>query len=591
MISIIVHSEKSLSLAQTLVKKGLKADITHSPNDLEMRFQSNEALVFIGSLGICVREIAPFLKSKKKDPAVVNIDANGQFVQSVISGHLGGANELANEIARLLGATPIITTVSDTSGLWSLDLLPERFNWKIECAGKLTQCMAYFVNGKKTALLLETRDKGTLYLESSLPEYVDCFTNIDQLKPDNYDLIIAVSPFLHDFGVNTIFYRPPVIHLGVGSQKGIHAEIFEKELDAVLQENKISSLSVCSLSTVSLKKDEQAFIELAQKWNVPFKCYDEETLSQYDVPNPSEKVNQVTGTHSVCEASAMHSSRNSLLAGKIKRKAGEHFFTIAIAFNRTNERKGYVEFVGAGPGDPELVSVRGKRLLQTADYILYAGSLVPKELTIYAKPGCVVESSASMDLETQLASMKAYYNRGLFVVRLHTGDPCIYGAIQEQMAIMDEWGWNYSITPGISSFQAAAAALKSQFTIPEEVQTIILTRGEGRTPMPEKEQLHKLAQSQSTMCIYLSASIAPKIQDELLVHYPPDTPVAICYKLTWKDERIYRCKLKELAQTVEENKLSMTTLIVVGKAIDNRKGVSKLYNQGFEHAFRKENKK
>jgi precorrin-4 C11-methyltransferase len=571
MISIIVHSEKSLLLAQKLVKKGLKADITHSPNDLETRFQSNEALVFIGSLGICVREIAPFLKSKKKDPAVVNIDANGQFVQSVISGHLGGANDLANEISRLLGATPIITTVSDTSSLWSLDLLPERLNWKIECAGKLTKCMADFVNGNKTALLLETRDKGTLYMESSVPVNVDCFTHIDQLKPDNYELIIAVSPFLHDFGVNTIFYRPPVIHLGVGSQKGIHAEIFEKELDAVLQENKISRLSVCSLSTVSLKKDEQAFIKL--------------------VPNPSEKVNQVTGTYSVCEASAMHGSGNSLLAGKIKRKAGEHFFTTAIAYNRTNERKGYVEFVGAGPGDPELVSVRGKRLLQTADYILYAGSLVPKELTHYAKPGCVVESSASMDLETQLASMKAYYNRGLFVVRLHTGDPCIYGAIQEQMAIMDEWGWNYSITPGISSFQAAAAALRSQFTIPEEVQTIILTRGEGRTPMPEREQLHKLAQSQSTMCIYLSASIAPKIQDELLVHYSPDTPVAICYKLTWKDERIFRCSLNELAQTVEENKLSMTTLIVVGKAIDNRQGVSKLYNHIFNHAFRKgENK-
>jgi precorrin-4 C11-methyltransferase len=591
MTSIVVHSENALSLAQKLVKKGLKAEITHSPNDLEIRFQSNEALIFIGSLGICVREIAPFLQNKKKDPAVVNIDANGQFVQSVISGHLGGANELANEIARLLGATPVITTVSDTSGLWSLDLLPERFQWKMDCVGKLTKCMADFVNGKKTALFLETRDKGTLFLESSLPAHVDCFNRIDQLKPENYELIIAVTPFLYDFGVNTIFYRPAVIHLGVGSQKGILSESFEKELESILQENQISCLSVCSLSTVTLKKDEPAFIELAQKWNVPLECYDEETLAQYDVPNPSEKVNQVTGTYSVCEASAMHSSGNGLLAGKIKRKAGEHYFTIAIACNRTNERKGYVEFVGAGPGDPELVSVRGKRLLQTADYILYAGSLVPQELTHYAKPGCVVESSASMDLETQLANMKVYYDRGLFVVRLHTGDPCIYGAIQEQMAIMDEWGWNYSITPGISSFQAAAAALRSQFTIPEEVQTIILTRGEGRTPMPEREQLQKLAQSQSTMCIYLSASIAPKIQEELSVHYPPDTPVAICYKLTWKDERIYRCTLKELAQTVEENKLSMTTLIVVGKAIDNRQGVSKLYNHGFEHAFRKENKK
>ena len=147
------------------------------------------------------------------------------------------------------------------------------------------------------------------------------------------------------------------------------------------------------------------------------------------------------------------------------------------------------------------MSVRGARFLRQADLILYAGSLVPRELTYYAKPGCVVRSSASMNLEEQIELMREFYNRGMLVVRLHTGDPCIYGAIQEQMAYFDKYGMRYHITPGISSFQAAAAALRSQFTIPEKVQTIILTRGEGRTPMPEKEQLHKLAASQSTMCI------------------------------------------------------------------------------------------
>ena len=155
---------------------------------------------------------------------------------------------------------------------------------------------------------------------------------------------------------------------------------------------------------------------------------------------------------------------------------------------------------------------------------------------------------------------------------------------------MDQLGMNYHITPGISSFQAAAAALKSQFTIPEEVQSIILTRGAGRTPVPEKEQLHQLAKSQSTMCIYLSASIAAKVQKELLVHYPPETPVAICYKLSWKEEKIWKTQLSQLAPVIEANKLSMTTLIVVGKAIDNRHGQSKLYHRQFSHAFRKSNK-
>ena len=192
-----------------------------------------------------------------------------------------------------------------------------------------------------------------------------------------------------------------------------------------------------------------------------------------------------------------------------------------------------------------------------------------------------------MNLEEQFALMKEFYDSGKFVVRLHTGDPCIYGAIQEQMAYFDKYGMSYHITPGISSFQAAAAELQSQFTIPEKVQTIILTRGEGRTPMPEKEQLHKLALSQSTMCIYLSAGIVEDVQSELLMAYPPDTPVAACYKLTWPEQRIYRGQLKDLAKIVRDNGLTLTTLLVVGDAIDNRKGLSRLYNEGFKHLFRK----
>ena len=192
-----------------------------------------------------------------------------------------------------------------------------------------------------------------------------------------------------------------------------------------------------------------------------------------------------------------------------------------------------------------------------------------------------------MTLEEQFALMKEFYDRGQLVVRLHTGDPCIYGAIQEQMNFFDRYGMHYHITPGISSFQAAAAALQSQFTIPEKVQTIILTRGEGRTPMPEKEKLSLLARSQSTMCIFLSAGVIDQVQQELLEHYPPTTPVAACYHLTWKDERIYRGELKDLAQIVKENNLTLTTMIVVGDAIDNREGLSRLYSHQFKHLFRK----
>ncbi len=587
MISIITHSEKGKVLADKLLAKEPGAELVKKPVDYQTLWHSGNALVFIGALGICVREIAPFLKNKKTDPAVINIDANGQFVQPVVSGHVGGANELAKKMANLLGAVPVITTVSDTSELWALDMLPRQFNWKMECFGNLTRLMGRFVNRKKTALLLEARDKGTLFLESDCPDFVDVFFAAKDINTDKYELILAVTPFLYDFGEKAIFYRPPMLHLGLGCQRGIPFNEFQQMLEMSLKEQVISLLSVTSLGTTELKKDEEAFLLLSERWKLPLQDFAGDVLAKYEVPNPSAKVEAVTGSAGVAEAAAMHLSQNNLLVEKTKLKAGDKYFTWAAAIDAQKERKGFVEFVGAGPGDPELVSVKGKRLLQTADYILYAGSLVPRELTEYAKSGCVVESSAGMDLQTQLESMKRFYDRGLSIVRLHTGDPCIYGAIQEQMAIMDDWGWNYHITPGISSFQAAAAALRSQFTIPEEVQTIILTRGEGRTPMPEKEQLRKLAQSQSTMCIYLSAAIAEKVQAELMIHYPPETPVAVCYKLTWQDEKIYRCTLETLAQTVKENKLKMTTLIVVGKAIDNRSGESKLYDRKFAHAFRK----
>ncbi|MDE6078053.1 MAG: precorrin-4 C(11)-methyltransferase, partial [Muribaculaceae bacterium] len=307
------------------------------------------------------------------------------------------------------------------------------------------------------------------------------------------------------------------------------------------------------------------------------------------VPNPSKKVKEVTGVWGVAESCAIAASgHGSLLLEKQKGQLSESSdFTFAVALDRGAARGGHIEIVGAGPGDPELISVRGKHFLQMADLILYAGSLVPEKLTHYAKPGCVVRSSASMNLEEQFNLMKDFYDRDLLVVRLHTGDPCIYGAIQEQMAFFDKYGMSYHITPGISSFQAAAAALRSQFTIPEKVQTIILTRGEGRTPMPEREQLNKLAASQSTMCIFLSAGIVDDVQRELLTAYPPETPVAACYKLTWPEEKIYRGQLKDLARIVHDNNLTLTTLLVVGEAIDNREGLSRLYNDGFKHLFRK----
>lgn len=552
-------------------------------------FRDSSALIFVGALGVCVRMIAPYIRDKHTDPAVVCVDSIGRNVISVLSGHVGGANELCSELARVLGANPVITTQSDNTGYWALDTLAARFDWICEAGHtEMNHAIATLVNGEQVGLLLDIRDNGTDMLESSLPSNVRLIKDIEQSA--GCALVIAVTPYIYHPQCPILYFRPCILNIGVGCRRECDPAGIPEYIEKCLIDNNISPASVNKVATIDIKREEALVEKLAGWRNVRYcNIYTAEELKDIRVPNPSEKVRQVAGVAGVAESCAiMASGGGPLILEKQKGKLGDGAdFTFAVSFDRGALRGGHIEIVGAGPGGPDLVSVRGRKFLERADLILYAGSLVPKELTFCAKPGCVVRSSASMNLEEQFALMKEFYDRDRLVVRLHTGDPCIYGAIQEQMAFFDRYGMSYHITPGISSFQAAAAALRSQFTIPEKVQTIILTRGEGRTPMPEKEQLHKLGASQSTMCIYLSAGIVDEVQRELLMAYPPETPVAACYKLTWKEEKIYRGVLKDLANIVHDNNLTLTTLLVVGDAIDNREGLSRLYNDSFKHMFRK----
>lgn len=603
MKAIILISETGLLLAKTLQRELGDANIYTKKEGLEgciaiasysqfmsQHFSEFESIVFIGAMGICVRSIAGCIKNKYTDPAVVCVDSTGRFAISVLSGHVGGANELTRHIAAITGGEAVITTQSDNAHLWALDMLAKEYGWKTSVPpARMNELITLFVNQKTTALLLDVKDKGTAYLERTLPEHVKVYKHFEEIPQSEYELIIAVTPYIYKVEIPMLCFRPAVFHLGVGCRKQCNPFGIAGYIEKTMREQGLCPLSITSINTVELKKDEPLLEVLRQQWpEATQHIYSTEDLKEIEVPNPSEKAFEVTGVYGVAESTALKSSNEGKLVLEKQKGVlteGNHF-TFAIAMSASAMPGGHIEIVGAGPGDPELISVRGKRMLEAADLILYAGSLVPRELTFYAKKGATVRSSAGMDLEEQFTLMKEFYDKGLFVVRLHTGDPCIYGAIQEQMAFFDRYKMNYHITPGISSFQAAAAALRSQFTIPEKVQSIILTRGEGRTPMPEKEQLHKLAQSQSTMCIYLSAGIVEQVQAELLQAYPPDTPVAACYKLTWKEEKIYRGQLKDLAKIVRDNNLTLTTLLVVGEAIDNRQGLSRLYAHEFKHLFR-----
>lgn len=601
-IAIVTLSEEARELAQLLKRELQEADLYSTKEQEGFTYLENlqtgsgelmaryQLIIYFSAMGICVRSIAPYLVNKYSDPAVLCIDTTGKYVISVVSGHVGGANDWSKRVAAIIGAEPIITTQSDRLELWALDTLGKSHDWKNEPVGaSLNDIIALFVHKEPTALLLDIRTKGTAWLERSKPDHVDIYWNISDIDWSKYKLFIAVTYIEYkDIPIPQLYYRPQVLHLGIGCRKdAIPTGVAEHILEEI-RRFCYSTKSIAGVHSIELKKDEALIADVASKLGVKRSFYSSERLAEIEVPNPSAKVEQVTSSASVSEASALYASGGTLLVEKQKGALVQGSdFTFALAMEPVGTKGGHIEIVGAGPGDPELVSVRGKQFLQRADLILYAGSLVPIELTYYAKEGATVRSSADMALEEQFELMKEFYDRNCLVVRLHTGDPAIFGAIQEQMALFDEAGMSYHITPGISSFQAAAAELQSQFTIPEKVQTIILTRGEGRTPMPEREQLHKLAASQSTMCIFLSASIAEKVQEELLVHYPPTTPVAVCYKLTWKDQKIWRGELQHLAQIVRENKLTLTTLIVVGEAIDNRKGLSKLYADEFKHLFRK----
>jgi precorrin-4 C11-methyltransferase len=265
--------------------------------------------------------------------------------------------------------------------------------------------------------------------------------------------------------------------------------------------------------------------------------------------------------------------------------------TFALArsadFEEAGRAAAKVIFVGAGPGDPDLLTLKGQRALARAEVVVYAGSLIPEAVLRTASTAAALHNSASLTLEEIMIVMVSAARAGQRVVRLQSGDTSIYSAIQEQMTLLDEAGIDYEVIPGISSFQAAAAALKTELTLPEVAQTIILTRGEGETKMPPGEALTDLARHGATLCIFLSARLAETVQQQLLAAYAPDTPTAIAYRVGWPDEKIVLTELAGLTRTIREHKLSRTTLILVGQAVGRRQNRSRLYDKSHGHIFRR----
>ena len=251
-----------------------------------------------------------------------------------------------------------------------------------------------------------------------------------------------------------------------------------------------------------------------------------------------------------------------------------------------------IHFVGAGPGAPDLITVRGKQYLEEADVIIYAGSLVNPQLLEYSKDVCTIYNSAKMTLEEVISVMEKAEKEGKTTVRLHTGDPCIYGAIREQMDILDEKGIAYDSCPGVSSFCGAASALNLEYTLPEISQSVIITRMEGRTPVPSKESIQSFAAHQASMVIFLSTGMLEELSRRLIEGgYREDTPAAIVYKATWPDEKKFICTVGTLAKPAADKNITKTALMIIGDAVNAADyDRSKLYDPSFTTEFRKATK-
>ncbi len=558
-------------------------------------FSRHQQLVFFLAAGAVTRLIAPCLVSKESDPGVLAIDEAGQFVIPLLSGHRGGANAFARTVAGCLGATPVVTTASDVLGGLSLDLLEDAFGWTPEPRNLLKDAAMALVNRESVAIVQEIGTRGAWLDEIDLPENVTILSDAAQLAERSFNKVIWVTDRALDANEGALGFRPKSLVLGVGCERGVSLEAIEQGLEIFLQQHGYTGASIDTLASVNVKADEPALLELAERhgWHTCF--YAAQELAQVaGIATPSAVVAQCVGTPGVAEPAALLAAQSDrLLVAKqvIRVPSSPRAMTFALArharFQVKVPMQGKVAFVGAGPGDPELITLKAQRILRQAEVVVYAGSLIPDAMLRHVAGTALIHNSAYLTLEQVMDITLKAARAGRRVVRLHSGDTSIYSAIQEQIAILEWEAIDFDVVPGISSFQAAAAALKRELTLPEKVQTIILTRGEGNTPMPARESLAALAQHQATLCIYLSARLAEQVQGQLLTAYPADTPVAICHRVSWPDEQIVVTRLDQLAARMQELGFVRTTLILVGAALGGGQQRSQLYDEKHGHIFRK----
>ena len=431
MVQIIYVTDAGRAIAQRLLAEIPEAHLLPAKAFASNTFSRNEALIFIGPMGICLRTIAPFMKSKKTDPDVICVDSAGNYVISVLSGRIGGANKLTRRVARILGSVPVITTESDNEGFWGLDTLAPHFGWQEEHRdGRMNHIIFHFVSGRPTVMKLDVRGgRGVDYLKRSKPAHVALYDAEAEVEEES--LLLAVSPFwnptVQKFS-KSVLYRPPVLHLGIECVRECPAGELPRKIRDLLHQHNLSEKSVATIDTTAKYAEEM----LVQSLLMAF-------------PWAKLSVNETEGdAANACETCA--TTYGPLL---MEKQDIDDVCSVSISITREAQLGGHVEFVGAGPGDPDLVSVRGMQFLQQADIILYTSDTVSERLTHYAKKGCTVRSTESMKQEDILQLMQEYYKKGLQIVRLIAGDPAQNPIYAAEKTMLENENMRYHVTPGI----------------------------------------------------------------------------------------------------------------------------------------------
>ena len=431
MIQIIYVTDAGREIAQRLLSELPESHLLPAKAFVSNTFSRNEALIFIGDMGVCVRTISSFMKSKRTDPDVICVDSSSNYVISVLSGRIGGANKLTRRIARILGSVPIITTESDNEGFWGLDTLAPHFGWQEEHRdGRMNHIIFHFVNGRPTVLKLDVRGgRGVDYLKRTRPAHVSMYDADAKIEAET--LLLAVSPFwnpnVQQFS-KSVLYRPPVLHLGIDCMHECPAGELPRKIRDLMHQHNLSEKSIATIDTTSKCADEMLIQSLLMAF-----------------PWAQLKVHELEdGQTDICEACA--SDYGPLL---MEKQVVDDVCSVSISITREAQLGGHVEYVGAGPGDPDLVSVRGMQFLQQADLILYPSDTVSERLTHYAKKGCMVRSTENMEPEDMLQLMQEYYKKGLQIVRLLDGDPAHNPIFTKEKKLLEKEDMRYHVTPGI----------------------------------------------------------------------------------------------------------------------------------------------